>query len=72
MPDFNTPWNRLSPRERYESDPVFHQLVTMLYAALEQDENRTYTPTELREAAMLAALMYEERHVKPFFLKHGF
>jgi hypothetical protein len=37
------------------------------------DESIAYTPTEMREAAMLAACMYEERHIRPLFLsKEGF
>lgn len=49
-------------RERYHNDPVFHQLVDMIRAVI---EDGTTTPTEIREAAMLAQIMYEETHVRP-------
>lgn len=52
----DTPYNRLSPHERYHRDSTFAALVNMLEHALWQCD---YTPTELREAVMLAA----ERHL---------
>lgn len=47
-----------SPRNRYHRDPMFRQLVDTLYL---QIEHANYTPTELREAAILAAIMHAER-----------
>lgn len=48
MPD-NNGW-RERPADRYMRDPVFHGLVDMLGAYLEDNAMRTWTPTELREA----------------------
>lgn len=47
----------MSPRERYQNDVAFRTLVDMLYIAVERAE---FTPTEIREAAMLAQIKYEE------------
>jgi len=49
-------------RERYEADPTFHRLVDMIRAMI---EGATITPTEMREAAMLAQIMYEDTHIRP-------
>ena len=45
-------------RERYATDPVFHAMVDALHSWIERGDT---TPTEVREAAMLAQIMYEER-----------
>lgn len=45
-------------RDRYLNDPMFHTLVDTMCAAIERAE---FTPTEIREAAMLAQIIYEER-----------
>ena len=42
--------------ERYHEDPAFHSLVDTLTSILLEGR---YTPTEVREAAMLAQLKYE-------------
>jgi hypothetical protein len=52
----------MSPRERYQQDPAFHQLVDMMYYHIEL---ANFTPTELREAALLAAIMYANHHPAP-------
>jgi hypothetical protein len=49
-------------RSRYQNDPSFSRLVDMMRACI---ENAQFTPTEIREAAMLAQIMYEETHVRP-------
>lgn len=51
----------LDPRERYLTDPAFHRLVDVLLSAI---QGAVYTPTEIREAAMLAQIIYEERSVR--------
>lgn len=51
-----TPLNKV--RERYENDPVFHRYVDMMRMAIQELH---LTPSELREAAMLAAIIEEER-----------
>ena len=50
-----------TPREKYMNDPEYHQLVTMLENFIERAQ---FTPSELREAAMLASINYEMRHVR--------
>ena len=52
----------MTPMDRYYRDAVFHHLVDTLVAALEVAET---TPTEIREAAMVAQLIYESRHPRP-------
>jgi hypothetical protein len=64
------PWSRQNdPKDRYLSDPVFHALVDLIYSFLEKDGARLYTPTELREACMLAASMYEALHIRPIMTR---
>jgi hypothetical protein len=48
----NRPNNQLEPRERYLRDAEFHALVDQMRIFI---RNCQYTPTELREAAILAA-----------------
>lgn len=50
-----------SPREKYMNDPEYHQLVRMLEDFIERAQ---FTPSELREAAVLASINYEMRHVR--------
>ena len=57
--------NRLTPEERYLRDPVFHELVSQLRAAL---RGGAWTPTELREAAVLAAAAHEAETIRPLIL----
>ena len=59
---------RLKSEQRYQDDPVFAAIVDTLYSMLSKSEN-SWTPTELREAAMLAALKYEYTHVRPMFVQ---
>lgn len=49
---------RVPPRDRYLRDPEFHQLVDHMRAMIERAQ---FSPSELREAAILAAIIYEER-----------
>jgi hypothetical protein len=53
---------RTSVEERYLNDPVFHAMVDMFEGFLMQHTD--ITPTELREAAMLAAMKVEMRTVR--------
>lgn len=63
------PMNRLSPEERYRRDVAFHVLVDTLEAHCNAGN---YTPTELREAVMLAACHFEMRRApRPFSLVVG-
>lgn len=49
---------RMPARERYQHDVEFHHLVDMMRAMIAQSR---FSPSEMREAAVLAACMYEER-----------
>lgn len=49
------------PEERYERDPVFRSLVdTMTHFIL----TAQYTPTELREAALLASIRLDSYQIR--------
>lgn len=50
------------PEERYQRDPHYRCLVDVLEQAIHAAQ---YTPTEIREAAMLAAIRYEMRRGMP-------
>jgi hypothetical protein len=60
----------MSSRDRYRQDPLFRMLVDTIYRLAEQAhaDGNTFTPTELREAAMVAAIMMEERHMRPILV----
>ena len=47
-----------TPREKYQNDAEYNQLVTLLEGFIEQAR---FTPSELREACMLASINYEMR-----------
>ena len=51
----------LSAEDRYQTDPEFHRLVQSLYHLI---EDARYTPTELRDALILAATKYEMTHLR--------
>lgn len=48
----------MTPEERYRRDPEFKALVDYAYQTIERAQ---FTPTELREAVILAATMYAMR-----------
>jgi hypothetical protein len=50
-----------TPREKYMNDPDYHRLVEVLESFIDQAR---FTPSELREAAVLASINYEMRHVR--------
>lgn len=50
-----------TPKEKYMNDPEYHHLVRMLESLIEQAR---FTPSELREACILASINYEMRHVR--------
>ncbi len=50
-----------SPREKYMNDPDYHRLVDMLEQFVERAQ---FSPSELREASVLACINYEMRHVR--------
>ena len=45
-----------TPNEKYENDPAYRQLVDMLEEFIVQAE---FTPSEIREACMLACIRHE-------------
>ena len=47
----------MSPDERYFRDPQFKHLVDFMIDAIRHAQ---FTPTEIREAAMLAAIKYDQ------------
>lgn len=55
-------YRRDLPERRYQRDPEFHALVDAIYQWVVAAK---FTPTEVREAAMLAAIQYETRHGRP-------
>jgi len=57
----------MNAEERYKNDPIFHSIVDSLYHMLDVG-NGMYTPTELREAVILATSMWESIHIKPIFI----
>lgn len=58
----------MTPNERYKYDPLFKALVDMLHFHIKEAR---YTPTEIREAAMLAQIHYESYSIKSFITKEG-
>lgn len=50
-----------TPREKYLNDPEYHRLVNMLEQFI---EGARFTPSELREACILASINYEMHHVR--------
>lgn len=50
-----------SPKEKYMNDPEYHRLVNMLEGLI---EDAHFTPSELREACILASINYEMRHMR--------
>ena len=52
-------------RHRYLNDPIFHNMVNVLRNAIRE---LMLTPSEVREAAMLACVIEEER--KPTRIHH--
>ena len=59
----------LSPEEAYKYDATFRRVVDLMRAHLSVYE---ITPSELRQAAILAATMHESQRVKPLFTYHIF
>jgi hypothetical protein len=55
--------NRLTPADRYQRDPVFRSIVDVLEQLLHKGD---YTPTELREAAILAATIHENHTIRRY------
>ncbi len=54
------------PTDRYRTDMSFRTLVDIM---LHHIREAKYTPSEIREAAMLAQIMYEETILRPFMIE---
>jgi hypothetical protein len=50
-----------SPKEKYMNDPEYYRLVNTLEQLIEQAR---FTPSELREACVLASINYEMKHIR--------
>lgn len=50
-----------TPKDKYMSDPEYNNLVNMLESLIERAH---FTPSELREACILASINYEMRHIR--------
>ena len=51
----------MSPKDRYMNDPQFNNLVNMLESFIQQAQ---FTPSELREACVLASINHEMKHIR--------
>lgn len=54
-----------SPRYRYYNDAQFATLVNLMISHITQCH---YTPSEMRDAAMLASILYESTHVRRYLV----
>jgi hypothetical protein len=52
----------MTAEDRYQRDPLFHRLVDLM---CHQITELQLTPTEMREAAMLACIKFEQMHPRP-------
>ena len=59
----NKEWRtHTTPEEKYRHDPHYHALVNMMESFIEKAE---FTPSELREAALYAAIRVDLRRASP-------
>ena len=58
-----------NPREKYLNDNMYRVLVDMM---VEQIDQCNYTPSEMREAAVLASIIYEERNPPGYSISMSF
>jgi hypothetical protein len=54
-----------NPEESYKNDSTFRQFVDIMRAEL---RNYSISPAELRQAAILAATMHENEHIRPLYM----
>ena len=54
-----------TPEEKYMNDPEYRNLVCTLEQLIDQAR---FTPSELREACILACINYEMRHVRDYHI----
>lgn len=60
---------RVPASERYQSDPMFRAIVDQFRALL--STNNDVTPSDIREAALLAATMHEMTVIRPLLIHPG-
>jgi hypothetical protein len=58
----------LPPEERYRHDATFRQLVDMLECLLHDAKT---TPTEIRDACLLALIHHEQKAVRGWVMTYG-
>jgi hypothetical protein len=56
----------MTGEQRYLHDAEFKALVDMVHSMIDRLQ---YTPSEIRDAAMLAAIHYEMRQCRPSFVE---
>jgi len=52
-----------TPREKYRNDPKYRYMVDSMVAAIHKCH---YTPSEMREAAVLASIIYDESRIREY------
>lgn len=52
----------MNSSEKYHSDNAFRQLVDLMESFIHKNQ---YTPSEMREAAVMASINYEHKRVSP-------
>lgn len=55
-----------TPREKYLNDSLYKALVDSLHSCIEAGN---FTPSEVREAAIFACIIYEEQRIQPLGIK---
>lgn len=61
--------SQLYPNDKYLSDPKFQMLVDYMHHMIKRAE---FTPTEIREAAMLAMIKYDLENPRPVLMSPEF
>lgn len=56
----------MNPRDKYNHDPQYHILVDFM---IHEIERCNYTPSEMREAAVLACILYEQYIIRDYHLE---
>ena len=55
-----------TPDQKYYHDPAYHRMVDMMVQAIREFQ---FTPSEIREMAMLAAIKYESLYPRPIYMR---
>ena len=56
-----------TPREKYQNDPAYSQMVNLMVSYLHQCQ---FTPSEMREMAVLASTIHEEHMGKSIIISN--